>query len=341
MSLRVGVVGLGFMGSTHLRAWQHVGEAHIAAVCSNVEEKLHGDLSSVFGNLGGEAQKYDFSAVRKYRQLDDLLADPEIDAVDLCLPTFLHAPAATAALRAGKHVLVEKPMALDPQSADEMLAEQERSGKILMTAQVLRFIPQYRKLHDLLRSGGYGKVHCATMRRRCAAPTWNEWLQVATQSGGGIYDLLIHDIDWVLWTFGVPEAVSATGFESLEEGVDTIVATLYYDAIPSVVITGGWHNRSDYPFSMEYTVVTERGTFEYDSQQAPDLLFHPVQGKTRAKQLDEEDGFVAELRYFTQCCVRGEQPDFCPPRESALALRAALLLLEARSKNGERIPCRI
>ncbi|HYP13391.1 MAG TPA: Gfo/Idh/MocA family oxidoreductase [Bryobacteraceae bacterium] len=176
MSLRVGVLGLGFMGSTHVGAWQKVPQASLVAVCSSVEAKLQGDLRGISGNVAGASERHDFSHLKKYSRIDQLLSDPDIDAVDICLPTYLHADVARCALEAGKHVLVEKPLAISATAAAELLDVYRRSGRILMAAQVVRFFPQYGRLHDLLLSGRLGAVRSATLRRRCAAPTWSEWL---------------------------------------------------------------------------------------------------------------------------------------------------------------------
>src|ERR1700689_1796096 len=94
VSMRVAVAGLGFMGSTHVRALQSIPDAELVAVCSSDEKKLAGDLSAVQGNLGGPGERLDFSGVAKYRDLRQMLEDPRVDAVDLCLPTHLHAPVA-------------------------------------------------------------------------------------------------------------------------------------------------------------------------------------------------------------------------------------------------------
>jgi predicted dehydrogenase len=163
--------------------------------------------------------------------------------VDICLPTHLHYATALAALRAGKHVLVEKPIALDGRSADELVREGKASNRILMAGQVLRFIPAYRGLAEAVASGQYGAVRSALFRRRCAAPAWSKWLGDADKSGGGVFDLLIHDVDFALMVFGVPDAVSATGYEDLPLGMDAIHATLYYENDFSVVITGGWFHK--------------------------------------------------------------------------------------------------
>ncbi len=328
------------MGSTHLKALRNVPDAKLVAVYSQDEKKLTGDLTGIQGNLGGPGEAFNFSGISKYRDIPALLADPGIDAVDICLPTNLHSSTTLAALRSGKHVLVEKPIALTGAAADEMIAEAHRADKILMGAQVLRFIPAYRALAAALDSGEFGSVRSAIFRRRCAAPAWSKWLGDASRSGGGVFDLLIHDVDICVKLFGVPEAVSAAGYEDIANGVDAITANLYYRNIPSVVITGGWHHRKSFPFSMEYTVVTDGGTFEYSSARN-DASVYRANGEAGPLPLPEQDGFEAELAYFVECCRARKRPDLCPPEESAAAVKITLLMLEARKKNGEKLACRI
>src|SRR5258708_1502220 len=139
--MRIAVVGLGFMGGTHLKAMASV---------PSVE-----------------------SSAKHYAELDDALDDPKIDAVDLCLPTDLHESGTIAALRKGKHVLVEKPMALDFAACQRMIAEAERARRILMVAHVLRFFPAYRALQRAVENRELDGIRSATFRRRCAQPTWS------------------------------------------------------------------------------------------------------------------------------------------------------------------------
>lgn len=338
--MRIAVFGLGFMGSTHLKAIRDIPGAALVAVVSDVPEKLTGDLSSIQGNLGGPGLKFDFTDVRKYRNPYDALRDKEIDAVDLCLPTHLHAPVAIEALRAGKHVLVEKPMALSGEDADQMIAEAEESGRVLMAAQVLRFFPAYVPMIDAVKGGEFGPVRSALFRRRCAAPTWNKWLKDPKASGGGVFDLLIHDVDMALHLFGLPEAVSATGYADLPRGIDTITGRLHYANIADVVVTGGWHHPKAYPFSMEYTVVTENGTFDYSSAYRPPTLYR-ADGSEEALAQPEKDGYQAEIEYFLDCCAHQRRPEICPPEQSAAGVKVAILMQQARELNGEKIPCKL
>ncbi|MGD0295876.1 MAG: Gfo/Idh/MocA family oxidoreductase [Bryobacteraceae bacterium] len=336
--MRVAVAGLGFMGSTHIRALQSIPDAKLVAVCSRDEKKLAGDLSAIQGNLGGPGERLDFSGVSKYRDIRQMLDDPHVDAVDLCLPTHMHAPVAIQAFEAGKHVLVEKPMSLDAASARLMIAEAKKHQRVLMVAQVLRFFPMYQALQGVLRRGSMGTMRSAIFQRRCAAPAWSAWLADPEQSGGGVFDLLIHDVDMCLHLFGAPEAISATGYEALVSGIDVITASLHYPDERTAIITGGWHHPKSYPFSMGYTVVADGGTVEYSSLNSPPALYS-ANGEREALPMEETDGYRAEIEYFLDCCRHRATPELCKPEDSADAVRLTLAMLETRRRNGEKIPC--
>jgi predicted dehydrogenase len=336
--MKTGMIGLGFMGTTHLQAMAKIPHAELIAVMDQDEVRLSGDLSSIQGNLGGPGLKMDFSAVRKYRSVDAILADPDVEAIDICLPTFLHAGAAIQALRAGKHVLCEKPMALDGGDADAMIAEADRAGRLLMVAQVLRFFPAYRELSRLVKSGELGQIRSALFRRRTAVPAWGPWELDKDKSGGAIFDLLIHDVDQSLHLFGVPETISSTGYEDMVHGIDTISSEFHYSSVGQVTITGGWFHRGDYPFSMEFTVIGDHGVVEYSSAGRPVTVYWS-DGRLEPLSPKEKDGYQAEIEYFLECCRQGCRPEECQPEESSLAVKLTRLMVDAREKKGEKVIC--
>jgi predicted dehydrogenase len=311
------------MGSTHLKAARGIPDIEIAAVCSRDERKLGGDFSEVRGNNGDPGGQVDLSGVSRHREIATLLADPTIDAVDICLPTGMHERVTVDALRAGKHVLVEKPIALDGESADRMVAEADRQGRVLMGAQVVRFWPEYAALRDTLQSGRLGAFRGAIFRRRCAAPSWGTW------EGGGAFDLLIHDFDFALHLFGKPESLAASGYCDDAAGIDLLHTTLFYQDGTDVLITGGWLNRGTYPFSMEFTVTFDRDTVEFSTASGAGVLDCPP-----------GTAYAAEMAHFARCCA-GQPNELCPPTESASAIRLLRLALDAREQKGEKIPCRI
>jgi predicted dehydrogenase len=338
--MRVAVLGLGFMGSTHVEALSRIPGAELAAVYSSDEKKLAGNLSSVGGNLGPRNGHLDLSGVEKYRDVESALADSAIDAVDICLPTYLHDVVAVDALRAGKHVLVEKPIAIDPYGADRMMSAARRAKRILMTAHVLRFSPEYVVLRKAVRQGQYGNLRFAEFRRRCAAPQWSEWLKDPSKCGGGVFDLLIHDVDMTLHLFGKPKAVSASGAVDQKRGLDWMEAQLFYDGGAVAVISGGWHFPGEYPLSIEYSVTLDGGTIEYRAGGRPPMRYG-ADGCIEVLETTGSDGYRAEIEYFLDCCRTGRPPEFCPPAESADALKMMTLLLEARNRNGVKLACRV
>jgi predicted dehydrogenase len=338
--MRVAVIGLGFMGSTHLEALLSIPDAELVAVCSRDEKKLSGDLTGIQGNIGGPGQRLEFGGAAKYREIRQVINDPRVEAVDICLPTHLHASVAIAALAAGKHVLVEKPIALDAASAGQMITAAKQHDRVLMVAHVLRFFPMYEALSDLLSSGRIGGARSAIFRRRCAAPAWGGWLADPAQSGGGVFDLLIHDLDMCLHLFGKPEAISATGHEALAAGVDVITAQLHYPEQRTVIVSGGWHHPRSYPFSMEYTVVADGGTVEYSSAGRAPTLYR-ADGQIEPLLRPEKDVYRAQIEYFLGCCRERRNPERCLPQESADAVALARCMIEARNRNGEKIQCNL
>jgi predicted dehydrogenase len=328
------------MGGMHIAALQSIPAAQLVAVYSRDERKLAGDLSAVGGNLSGAGGVYDFSSLKKYRNIEDVLNDPEIDALDICLPTNLHADVTVTGLLAGKDVLVEKPMALDLDSSLRMVEASRSASRILMVAHVLRFLPEYQVLSDAIASGQYGSVRGGIFRRRCAAPAWSGWLGDPGKSGGGVFDLLIHDADICLHLFGKPESVSAIGYESLPDGIDIMSARLHYPNALTIELAGGWHHPKTFPFTMEYTVVTDEGTVDFRHETRPPTLYART-GDETALALGTRDGYAAEIEYFVHCCQTRQQPTLCPPAQSAEAVGLMKLLLESRGENGSTIACKL
>jgi predicted dehydrogenase len=322
--VKLGVIGLGFMGSTHCKAALQLPHVQLAAVCDTDEQRLRGDFSNVRGNSGDVGGQLDFTGVAAYRDIPSILADPNLDAVDICLPTGLHERIAVDALRAGKHVLVEKPMALDGPSCDRMVEEAAKQGRTLMTAQVIRFWPEYMALRDTLINGNLGPLRTAVFRRRCAAPSWGVW------ETSGAFDLLIHDVDFTVHLLGLPESIRATGYIDDASGIDILHAHFQYASGVEALVTGGWHNRGEYPFSMEFTATFEQDTLEFSSASGVGVL-----------KSAPGAAYAAEIAHFAECVDAGVQPPLCPARESADAVKLTLLAIEARKFQGEKIPCRI
>jgi predicted dehydrogenase len=332
--MRIGLLGLGFMGRVHAAAIRSVPGASLAAVFTREPSRIG---SGVAGNLGDAPAPLDLGDAKICPRAEDILDDPDIDAVDICLPTYLHAEIAILAFQRGKHVLVEKPMSIDPLSAAEIIDAATGADRVLMVAHVLRFAPAYQALRERVRNGSLGPLRSLFLRRICAAPTWGGgWFEDSSKSGGAMLDLLIHDADIALSLLGPPHAVAAVGYRDLRRGIDVVSAHLEYAKGPAVTIAGGWHHPQSYPFSMGYTAVFDGGTLEYGSQSG-DVVLHAEDGNAQTLSLPAGDAYAAEIAYFLECCREGRAPDLCPPQDSANAVDLCLRLGEARLVHGNPV----
>ncbi|MDY7009705.1 MAG: Gfo/Idh/MocA family oxidoreductase [Planctomycetota bacterium] len=340
MTVKVGLVGLGMMGGAHFAAYRdEVDAAEVVAVCDSRAERLAPGGEAVEGNIDtGAGETMDLSGIRTYTELDRLLDDPDIDMVDLCLPTHLHAPMTIKALDAGKNVFCEKPMALTAGDANKMITASDKAGKMLMIGHCLRFWPEYVMIKEMIDSSRYGKVLSAVFRRVSSNPTWSAdgWLLRAGQSGLAAIDLHIHDVDTLQWFFGPPKAVIAGGVKHEDGGIGHIVAHYEYDDGPMVVAEGGWDFPPEFPFSMSAVVMFEKATVEYDSRQSPAMTVYPAGGCKVTPEVPTANAYAEELKYFVGCIAGGGRPDRVSPAESAKAV--AIVEAEIKSaKSGGKI----
>jgi len=319
------------MGATHLAAFAKLPDVQVTGISTQSGRSLAEHLAHAGGNLDRPPTEFDFSGVRQWTHWREMILDPQIDAVDICLPTDLHTAVAIAALAAGKHVLCEKPMALTAGDCERMMATAREHNRVLMIAHVLRFWPEYEALHEFVNTHR-GRLRSAKFARSCGLPDWSSWLPLEARSGGALLDLLVHDIDQVLLLFGMPERVAAMPLGN----VDGITATLNYQGGLDVQIEGGWLLPGS-PFSMAFEARSEKELLEL----TPDGLFMDEGRGRHGVQKSEGDAYDSEIGYFVECCRTGNAPERCPPEQSAQAVDLALLLKESRAKGGEPIKCSV
>jgi predicted dehydrogenase len=324
--VRIGIVGIGFMGRIHYLAGQRLRGAKVAVVCSRNKAKLAGDWQNTRGNFGPEPGHVDLSGVKTYESYRAMLADPELDLVDVCNPTHLHPDSAVAALEAGKHVLVEKAIALTPADADRMLAAAKAAGKLLMVAHVLPFFPEFKFAAEAVRGGKYGKLIAAHFKRVIAKPDWSTEIADASKTGGPAVDLHIHDTHFIGLLCGVPKEVFAVGtIESsineagyplgwVESEAVTYLTTsyLYGPGGPAVTCSSGAVAASGRPFVHGFEIYLEKATLAYDSGGTPLTVFAD-DGKSSQPDLvgggDPIAAFASEIQAAVDGVKSGKEPD--------------------------------
>jgi predicted dehydrogenase len=320
--INVGIVGLGFMGVTHIKAYRKIPGARLAAICDAYRLPADGDLSS-FGNVGdSEPIKLDMTQVRAFKDLQELLALPEIDLVDLCVPTPAHPPLAVAALQAGKHVICEKPLARTAALAREIVAAAGRAKGFFMPAMCLRFWPEWAWLKAAIDGGAYGKVRDARFRRAGEPPAWGrENFFNGAKSGGALLDLHIHDTDFVQFCFGRPRSVFSAGYSKVSGAIDHVVTQYQVASGATVHAEGSWGMSTGFGFNMEYTVNFERATADYDLSRGADALRLCEEGKgAQTVRCEGGDGYVGELAHMVQAIQSGRPPSVVTAQDGLSAV---------------------
>lgn len=334
--VRVAVVGLGFMGKTHIGIYEGIENATVVAICDKAADRLNLTSLEAGGNIAAVGGNVDLSGVAAYSDFEDLLMAGGFDAVDLCLPTDLHEEYACRSLVAGYHTFVEKPLALDYDSAIRIADTADRSGRICAVGQCLRFWPAYVEAHKLIRAGSLGRVLHAEFSRYSPPAGWaaEGWLSDSTRSGNAALDLHIHDVDMILHLFGAPSSLRSVG---ISDGLGSFshISTVYAYENLSVTSTGGWAMSSSTPFSMRALYVLERGVMEMDVSRPNPLMVYPEGGEAYAVNLPEGDGYYHELVDFVDRCGTGTPSTIVSPRVAAESVRLAKLEIESAAKGQE------
>jgi predicted dehydrogenase len=219
-------------------------------------------------------------------------------------------------------------MALGFSDLGRMIDAAKTTHSKLMIAHCIRFWPAYQEACAVVKGGSVGKLLTAHFRRRAAFPGWANWAHQESQ-GGVILDLAIHDIDFAIQLAGRPTAVSAIGASRLDQGLDCCLATLHIGDI-AVTCEASWCFRGTYPFSMDFTAYCAEGALCYDSSQGEQLRIHHADGSSSICPVAGSDAYWSEIDYFIRCIEEGQEPRRSPIEESALAVRLAILVAEAR-----------
>lgn len=304
--VKIGITGLGFMGMMHYLAYDQLEEVEVTAICETIPERRAGDWTSIKGNFGPQGTVVDLTKIATYSDLSEMLADPNVDMVDICLPPSAHAEAAVAALNAGKHVLSEKPIALKLEQADAMVAAAKQNGKVFQVAHVLPFFTAYAFVYEAVRSNRYGKLLGGHFNRVISDPTWLKNFYDMDTTGGPLLDLHIHDAHFIRLLFGMPKTVQSAG--RLRDGVPEYFSTNFLFEDPGLLVTSisGCIFQQGRPFMAHFEVHFEKATLVLDGPVPTILTEDGKVEKANLPEIDEVGVFTNELKEVTDSVKRGE-----------------------------------
>lgn len=323
--LRVGIVGAGSMGRTHAAAYSKMPDVQIVAIGCLSSDRAR-SLASKHG--------------AKYHKggIEALLQDKEIDIIDVCTPTYLHKQHVVAAVRARKHVLCEKPIALTLEEADEMIEAAGRAGRKFMVAHCMRFWPEYQLARHIIQTGALGQplvgraVRIAP-RKKDRDP--ERWRWIGEQSGATLVDLAIHDLDFLRWVFGEARLVHAEGIKSDRDAWDYVhVAIEHESGVKTFVESSDGILASLHPFTMGFKIICQDGVMEFSQRgllegERGSLTIYRDSGEPERVKVAQRDAYFEEIAYFVQCVRDDTEPTLASPIEAKRSLALALAARES------------
>lgn len=301
--LKIGIVGCGGISGAHVPGWKKLPDCEIVAVCDVRQEMM---------------DKYE--GPRQYLDFDEMLEKEELDIIDICLPTYLHADFAVKAMEKGINVLCEKPISLKREDVERVYSCAEKNNVKFMVAQVLRFWPEYEKVKEIYDNRTYGKLLSGYMKRlgNCPGWSWDNWMRDEKRSGYVSFDLHIHDLDYMVYTFGKP--TKSICHRSKHDAQDYLAATYEFDGF-FITAESSWYGaphpfKSGFRFEFENAVVVndDNGMVVYENNGNITNLTKS-DGASGTMELPQSDAYANEIEYFKNCVVNGTQPDKVKPDE--------------------------
>ena len=262
--MKIGIAGIGFMGMIHYLSYQKLDGVDVVALAEPNESRLAGDWTDIKGNFGPQGQMMDLAGIAKFTDVAAMIAESDIDAIDICLPPGMHAPVATAALEAGKHVFCEKPITLTTDGASQMVAAAKAADRLLLIGHVLPFLPEYQKAYEIIQSGEFGRVIGGHFKRVIDDPQWLAHYWDAEKVGGPMLDLHVHDAHFIRLLFGMPTSVASVG--RMRDDLAEYWNSQFEFADKSLVVTAtsGVINQHGRTFLHGYEIHLEKATLAFE-----------------------------------------------------------------------------
>ena len=315
--IKVGLIGCGFMGTMHANCYKNIPGVELAAVADVRPEKAEEIAAGTNAAIYGDGK--------------DLIAQAQVDIIDICLPTYLHAEYALLAMDKVQYLFIEKPVTLTVAESEALLEKSMQTGCNVQVGQVIRFWDEYVVLRQIIEENRYGKVINANFRRISPSPDWgwNNWLHDVSLSGGAAQDLHIHDVDYVLSVFGKPNSLSSIRNKTGEANSYINTVMNFGDFV--VGVEGTWDLPASHPFQATFRVVFENAVVENDGGQfmlytaegaqpiqipKKDMV---VQGGTQGN-ISDLGGYYNELVYFTQQAQAGAPIEQASLKDAAASL---------------------
>ncbi|MFC5464943.1 Gfo/Idh/MocA family protein [Lederbergia graminis] len=311
--MKVAVIGSGKLGQRHLNTWSQMDGVEIVGVIARNQVKLQ-----------EVAAKYETTP---YESLQDLIAKTDVDIIDICTPTYSHGEFIKEAAQAQKHIICEKPLAINSEEAEKLISICEDNGVQLLVGHTLRFFPEYANARNQIHNGAIGTPGVIRMSRGVPYPQVNSWYTDDSKSGGLFLDLGVHEFDWLIWTFGDVKRVMAKRVQREDMEYGLITVRMEDGTIAHIELS--W---AETQFRASYELAGDKGMITYNYDDSTPIAFQSRHN--REYQLPrtalKKDPYYRQLEHFIQ--ILSNQTEPIVTAHDALK---AIQLAEAARKSAE------
>jgi predicted dehydrogenase len=321
--LRTVVAGFGFMGKTHACNILKSETMTLTAVVDSRPDALSLVQEGNIKTEGLDANT--LAGIRLYPSLEDCLKAETVDLVYICVHTPAHYAMAMKALQHGAHVFIEKPFVLNIDEGLALIEEAKRCRRLLGVAHVVRFMPSYLKLRELFIDRTYGELQFISLSRFSGTPGWGDWTKWRNkhgETGGALFDLVVHDIDFLHYMLGAPDTVNSVCFAGVLSLHDYVCAFWHYKGREwRVKLEGGNTFPSPLPFEAFYKAVFEKATVVFNSNNGLELKIVNDETVETIPLDDPNEGYRREGLYFADCILNNREPVACSAESSLDTIR--------------------
>lgn len=324
--IKIVVVGFGFMGKTHTGNILKNPNVRLSAIVDKNAGNIQKNLKVESGNFATDSfSEEELTKVNFYTDFAECLAAEKPDACVIAVHTSLHVEMTNLALDSGCHVFLEKPFTLDVGKGQKLIELARVKSKILMIGHVVRFMPAYQTLKNWIDTEEFGKLEFLSLSRFSGVPAWGQWKEKQKDfgsSGGALFDLVIHDIDFAQWVCGVPDKISASCLPGKLSNNDYVSALWSYGKKNlHVKIEGGNTFHTAYPFQASISARFENASVIYYPKDSENIIVTTDTETTLIPAGDANKGFSEELDYFVSCIAKNKQPEKCTPQSALESIK--------------------
>ena len=314
---QIAIIGPGSICRTYMEALKTSEQVKVTAISGRDTDK-------------GRAMAAEYG-LPYYVDQEEMYCTEQLDAVLICTPTFTHEEMVRKAIANKVHIMCEKPFVLDADIAEQLFAEAKAADVRMMVMHVVRFWPEYVKMKEMIRTGALGDIKNVYLNRLSSHPTWATWHRDPEKSGGGLYDLHIHDVDYLYHVFGKVDSVYAVGKQENSGCFNNVSTVMKFACGVSAVVEGFMDTTGEFGFTTNVRINGSEAAVEMLNKsiyledgtrgKTNKLVFYSKNEPEQITAVERYNPYARETEYFAECVQSGDETEMVPSEDVIHVLR--------------------